>query len=88
AANLVKNNSGVQLMPNPVHDKLRITYYAESAATETISITNAAGRIVYTQKINSRQGDNTVDILLPASQGNGLYLLKAGNRTPVKFVKE
>ena len=88
AVNISKVNSGVQLMPNPVHDKLRITFNADAAAQETISITDGNGRNVFTRRVNIREGQNNIDIVLPGNIGSGLYLLKAGNRSPVKFVKE
>lgn len=86
--NVQKGNEAVQIAPNPAKDKLRVTYYSLSNVQETISITDAGGRIVFAQKVNSIAGENRVDIILPANVRNGLYLLKAGNHTPVKFVKE
>jgi hypothetical protein len=85
---IAKTNNGVQLMPNPVHDKLRISYNADNSMAETIRITDVNGRTVFTQKVNTREGQNNIDMVLPPGLGNGLYLVKAGNRAPVKFVKE
>lgn len=87
-ANIQKGNEAVQIAPNPAKDKLRITYFAQASARETISITDAGGRIVFAQKVNSLVGENRVDIVLPAEMRKGFYLLKAGHHTPVKFVKE
>lgn len=87
-ANIQKGNEAVHIAPNPAKDKLRVTYYSLTNTQETISIMDAGGRAIFTQKVNSRAGENQVDIVLPAEVRKGFYLLKAGNHTPVKFVKE
>jgi hypothetical protein len=79
---------GIQISPNPGRDKLRISYPATLEQREDIIIITLTGQRIYTQANQSHTGNNQVDIVLPASMGKGLYLVQAGSRKPVKWVKE
>jgi hypothetical protein len=85
---VTKNNSGITLSPNPVQNKVSIEFTAPENKTEEIVITSVNGVRVWSSNINSRTGDNTLNIVLPSTISSGLYLMQVGNRTPVKFLKQ
>jgi hypothetical protein len=83
-----KNNPAVTISPNPVQNKLSIDYSGSENKTEEIVITSVSGIKVWSSTVTSRTGDNKVNIELPSSLGSGIYLLRVGTRTAVKFIKQ
>jgi len=85
---VTKNSSNVTLTPNPVQNKVSIEFTGTEKKTEEIIITSVSGTRVWSSTVNSSAGDNKVNIVLPSTISNGLYLLQVGTRTPVKFIKQ
>ncbi len=87
AAEITKGN-GVFISPNPVSSRLSIVYSSTANQTEEIIISSISGKRLWSKTIISRSGSNNAEASLPSTLSSGLYLLRVGNRTPVKFVKE
>jgi ELWxxDGT repeat protein len=74
--------------PNPARDEISVSFSRQEDGLTILSITNLAGQVMQTKKINAKKGNNTVPVstrLLPA----GSYLVKqdgAANRS-TQFVK-
>lgn len=83
-----KNSSNIILTPNPVQNKVSIEFSATENKTEEIVISSLNGARIWSSTVNSRTGDNRFSFVLPSTIGSGMYLLQAGNRTPVKFLKQ
>ncbi len=83
-----KIESIVTISPNPALSKITISYSAGRSVTEQLIITDVFGRKVYTTTINTKSGHNAQGIDLPSNFASGIYLLKLGDRVPVKFIKE
>jgi len=83
-----KNSSNISVSPNPAQNKLSIEYAGAEIKTEDIVITSVNGVRVWSNTVTSQAGNNKVTIELPASLGSGIYLLRVGTRTAVKFVKQ
>jgi len=83
-----KNNSNITVSPNPAQNKLSIEYTGTENKTEDIVITSVNGIRVWSNTVSSQAGNNKVNIELPFSLGSGVYLLRVGTRTAVKFVKQ
>lgn len=84
----ISKNSNITLSPNPVQNKVSIAFTAAENKPEDIVITSVNGVRVWSSTVNSRIGDNQLNIVLPSTIGNGLYLMQVGNRAPVKFLKQ
>lgn len=83
-----KISTEVLVSPNPVQNKLSIEYSSTEARPEEVIISSVSGVRVWSNTISSQAGNNKVNIELPPSLGNGIYLLRVGNRAAVKFVKQ
>lgn len=83
-----KFSSDVAVSPNPVQNKLSIEYTGTENKPEEIVITSVSGIRVWSNTVTSRAGDNKVNIELPSALGSGIYLLRVGTRTAVKFIKQ
>lgn len=83
-----KDQSSVAISPNPVHGKLTVSYMSDNNQADEIVITDLTGKKIWSGNISSRTGKNENGIILPATLTNGIYLLRVGNRNPVKFIKE
>ena len=83
-----KEQNSVAISPNPVHGKLTVSYMSDNNQADEIVITDLTGKKVWSGNISSRTGKNENGIILPAALTNGIYLLRVGNRNPVKFIKE
>jgi Leucine-rich repeat (LRR) protein len=77
------------IFPNPVVDKLYITYQVPKTAQVSLTISNVLGQIITTQTVTAKEGVNNTEIDM-TSFGNGVFylLVNDGNVQAVnKIVK-
>lgn len=84
----LKDINSIIISPNPVTSKLNISYTASGNMKEDVLITDLSGKKIVSTVLNSRPGKNVNGIILPATLTKGVYLIKIGTRTPMKFIKE
>jgi hypothetical protein len=88
----VKNENSIrlQVFPNPVSDVLQVQLPSLKKETVTISITDAAGKSVYTRSTQLSEGNNASSI--PVQHlSKGTYFLIVTNkeeRQSIKFIKQ
>ncbi len=80
-----KNFTALNVYPNPVNNEAKITFNAEESATVTVTVSDVAGRVVFTNKMDVTVGNNTTEF----NRGNlvsGIYFLNisSGKNTAVK----
>lgn len=89
ADNTAKNS--VSLLSNPVHGNLVVSIVAKRFSAGSISIADAAGKIVYTEKTRLSTGSNTISIGV-SKYAAGIYyfvfLNENGNKEVVRFIKK
>jgi hypothetical protein len=61
--------------PNPTHDVLNIEFVSENDETAIVKMTDAAGRLIYTESLNATSGANRTSINV-ADFATGVYLLQ------------
>jgi hypothetical protein len=88
--NGMTENEIINIIGNPVTDKLTISFNANENKAMEIAIVDMSGRQLQIQKINSYKGNNLVSLSLPASIQKGMYMVilsdNQGKRS-TKFIK-
>ena len=72
--NVTSNASTVVAFPNPTSGKLNIQWNENTTEKATVSVTDVAGRVVYSTTLTMEQGAGTHQIDL-SNMSNGLYIL-------------
>ena len=73
--------------PNPFKENFSVTYDIEQNADVDISIMNAAGQQVFSQKQNAEKGTNRFDYNDGASLPAGFYFVRISNEGNVQTKK-
>lgn len=68
-------NNNIQVIKNPVSDKIECWYYTSLKNTMYISLRDATGRLVYSQSKSPLAGNNFISIPA-AGLGNGIYYIR------------
>jgi hypothetical protein len=84
-SNTVITNSAIRVYPVPAKDKIYTEFNSKSNKQQYITITDISGKVVYKQQHGLIAGKNKLEILLPSSLTNGVYILSSGNHSQ-KFV--
>lgn len=88
----VKNEGRNQLIvyPNPVGERLNMTYYSEKAEEAVLMIFNDEGRRLYMRKLNLPAGTANIvlDDIRLAAGSYSLELLTSGNRHVQRILKQ
>ena len=71
-----ENEGRLFAYPNPASDQLTVNYQLPEAATQTLQIVDAMGRVMYESKLNDYMGTLSIDV---ADLPNGLYIAQIGN---------
>ncbi len=82
--NLAK--SELKLYPNPASDFITFETMSEQDATETISIFDASGKFVYSEKISFTKGANITSVNI-SQLTRGLYFMKIGQEV-ARIIKD
>lgn len=79
----------ISVYPNPVSNKLTLSFSANrtEAGMQALTLTDMSGRTVLRRDLMVNDGFNQINLILPASLGNGVYLLRIKGQT-IKVVKE
>lgn len=78
--------ANLQLYPNPVKDNLVLSFAAVQSDQQKIEIIDAAGRLLQSQNVEVKAGQNSLRLTdLPAAKG--IYYLRMQNKT-LPFTKE
>lgn len=81
----------LHLLKNPVESTLRFTFTSPNAEANNVALYNMAGVKVFSTRINSHQGINTVSLNLDSRVVTGMYVLEvsgATQRRTTKLVKK
>jgi Zn-dependent metalloprotease len=87
---IVSLDAYVNIMPNPVTDRLNISFFSQYDAQAVISIYDLSGRIIYRQSDKANPGYN-VYVAETSSYAPGLYFItleSAGGKFRSKFIKQ
>ena len=79
----------LSVYPNPVEDRLNISFDLAKSDQVTIEILNALGQVIQTEKNNYENGQKTV-IMNTSSLAKGLFFVKLssnGQNISRRFVK-
>ena len=85
-----KTLTNLSIQPNPLTNEARVSFASKVAGMQQISITDAAGREVYSNSIMVKQGSNETTIKRN-NLSAGIYILSVGNSQGIatsKFVIE
>lgn len=89
--NGVNENDIINIIGNPVTDKLTISFNANENKPTEIAIVDMSGRKLQTTSINSYKGNNLVSFSLPATIQKGMYMVvvtDSQSRRSTKFIKQ
>jgi Zn-dependent metalloprotease len=78
------SNDQMTVFPNPATDKITVSFGAEEAGAQTISITDLVGRVIDVKTFDVQEGINTFTLPLESYRG-GMYFLQMPGRPAVKF---
>lgn len=76
-----KTASGITILQNPVASVLTFTYSATTATQGQVAIYNTLGVKVYSSRITSQKGSNSVSLTLEGHLAAGTYILEVVNGT-------
>jgi hypothetical protein len=76
-----KGAKGLTILKNPVESTLTFTYSAATATQSNVTIYNASGVKVYSSRISSQKGTNSVSLNLDSHMAAGTYILEVANGT-------
>lgn len=85
-----KTRHSLSILKNPVGSTLAFTYTSSANTTSNVVIYNTAGVKVFSTKINSQKGINTVSLSLDSRIVSGTYILEVSNtneRSATKLIK-
>lgn len=72
--NEVENNIGMNVFPNPAVDNATVSFELNGEASVNVTVTDLAGKVVYTNNLGNVAGANSVEINT-ASMANGVYMV-------------
>lgn len=81
----------IKLIGNPVTGQLTFTYSSAANESTALRIYDTGGRIVQSQLLSSRQGQNTASINLASTLAKGMYVMEltaGAERKTAKFIKQ
>jgi hypothetical protein len=84
-----RKEPGLQLFPNPVSNRLRITFSSEKNEKVQLSIINLQGKVLQQQNISCHEGTNLAEMPV-ADLKQGIYLFRfqtQGKTETIKFLK-
>lgn len=76
-----KTASGITILKNPVESVLTFTYSATTAAQGQVAIYNTLGVKVFSSRLTSQKGSNSVSLTLEGHLAAGTYILEVVNGT-------
>ena len=63
-----------KVYPNPTNGKLFVEFRAQVTGEHNIFVTDLSGKIIYSEKVDAKGGDNLLEIDLSGAQA-GLYMV-------------
>ena len=82
----IEANSNIKLYPNPVTDRLQISYESLKVGRVQVEIMDVQGKILYQQTINCQNGTNHT--IIPVSQlSEGLYICRVQSDDKIEMNK-
>lgn len=82
----IQANSNMMLYPNPVTDRLQISYESLKVGRVQVEIMDVQGKILYQQTINCQNGPNQA--IIPVSQlSEGLYICRVQSDDKIEMSK-
>jgi hypothetical protein len=89
---LIKNNnSGLRVMPNPVNDKIQLSFEVNSTGNADITIVNSQGQNMQVFKYPVEKGNNNIPLNNLGNLSAGLYIIRVninGQMLLAKIIKE
>ena len=83
--------SRLNILGNPVTDKLTFSYISNESENIQVRIYDLSGKILMSEKYNTVEGDNTFSLSLSQSFNRGLYVIELNNNIKsftAKFIKK
>ncbi|MGC9355284.1 MAG: T9SS type A sorting domain-containing protein, partial [Mariniphaga sp.] len=81
-----REEPGLQLFPNPVSNRLRITFSSEKNEKVQLSVINLQGKVLQQQNISCHEGTNLAEMPV-ADLKQGIYLFRFQNQEKTETIK-
>lgn len=81
-----RQQAGLQLYPNPVSNRLRITFGSEKNGYVQLSVINLQGKVLQKQNIACYEGANIAEMPVSGLK-QGIYLFRFQNREKTETIK-
>lgn len=81
-----RQQAGLQLYPNPVSNRLRITFGSEKNGYVQLSVINLQGKVLQQQNIACYEGANIAEMPVSGLK-QGIYLLRFQNQEKTETIK-
>lgn len=85
------SSSEIKIYGNPVKDQLTLSYSSNANQIVDVKVYDIAGKNLMSQKINSAEGNNLLNLPLNSTFKAGMYVVTVSNGTDIqtaKFVKQ
>ncbi len=79
-----ETTDAVTVYPNPAKEKLTLSFVADAAGTQSVTITDITGRVLLQQSVIVAQGSNNISLPLNG-YSSGMYFLNVSGRQTTKF---